>query len=146
MAYIDQATLELVAGGAEKLIQLTDQDDAGALNEEKMELAIDYAQSIVDSYISNIMHVPVAAPTKALKIHTALVAIYQLKSWANGNTADDDRNHNEVTLAWLRGVGKGEIGIDSDPEPPTNSDRPDGAYPRSSIHDVSRKKLGGVIW
>lgn len=146
MAYCTQSDLELAAGGAEHLIQLCDQDDTGLLDDGKMTRAIELAQSIVDSYVSKVMAVPVASPTKALILHTALVAVYWLKKWAPSATAEDDRTYADVVLAWLAGVGSGRIGIDADPQPPTNTDRPDGAFERSTTLDVSRKKLGGVLW
>lgn len=144
--YCTQSDLELAVGGAEALIQLCDQDDTGLLDSDKMDRAIELAQSIVDAYVSKVMAVPVASPTKALTLHAALVAAYWLKTWAHSATAEDARLYVDVVLAWLAGVGSGKIGIDADPQPPTNTDRPDGAYPRNASLDVSRKKLGGVLW
>lgn len=145
MAYCDQSDLELAAGGVEALIQLCDQDDSGILDVAKMTKAINYGQSIVDGYIQNVSQVPVASPDNALKLHAALVSVYWLKVWARSVTPEDTQHYREVVLAYLEARGAGRIGASGD-DPPTNSDRPDGAYERSSSHDVSRAKFRGVIW
>jgi phage gp36-like protein len=120
MAYADEENVERAAGGRKKLIQLTDLDNAGQVDEALLLDAIAEADSWINSYFEPRYAVPTAAPSEIMRRVSAQLTVYILKQRREALT-DADQTRFEDIVGWLNGVRRGEISPGIDPRPPEST-------------------------
>lgn len=127
--------------GEAELLDLSDRDNSGQLNEAAIIQALADASAVMDGYIAGRYALPLQRVPAALVPLCCDMARYQLY---------DDRapealaKRNDAALSFLKAVGKGELslGLDSSGAPaPTNN----VATLSSDGHVFSRRNAGGFI-
>lgn len=116
MPYSTQADVERVAGGADELIELTDQDGDGVLDTAVLNDAIAAADSWIDSYAQRRYEVPFATVPDVIRRYSAQEAVYRLRQDRNNLTDRDDERHEELR-DWLDQLSRGDVSVGVDPEP-----------------------------
>lgn len=121
-AYVTKAEVERAAGGSQRLIELTDVENSGLLNEERVDDVIEEASGWVDSFARIRFSVPFASPSTYLRRLVAAEAVYLLKRDRRGMVSDDERIQHEERLGWLRDLAAGKATPGEDPSPTKASD------------------------
>lgn len=144
MPYCTQADVENAAGGADKLIQLSDLENTGLLDVAVVQKAIDAASQLVDMYVGRRFFTAVSTPTWLTEI-VADEAVYRLRSRRN-IVHEEHRLAHEERLTVLRDIGAGRAVPGVDPQPPKSSDVITQVVEvDSSVHPVTRDNLGGFV-
>lgn len=100
--------------GETEILELTDRDQSGDIDEDVADRAIDDASAEVDGYIGGKYSLPLDSPPAVLTRITADIARYRLYD----NIATEEvRRRYEDALRFLKAVGKGEISLGADPPP-----------------------------
>lgn len=115
---------------AAKLVRLTDDENTGAINSDRLQEAIDSAAEEIDTYIGGKVKLPISGtPPPILGKINADIAIYNLYSRVKEEIplTRADRYKNAVKL--LEKITKGEIsiGLQPPPDPPGKGDYAGGA-------------------
>ncbi len=101
--------------GLSEMVQLTNLDNPGAqfVDEDRAEAAIAYSESLIDSFLTSQIPLPVpdtdayAQLKKILQGKTLDIARYVLES--RGEPRPDVKLRYDMAIAWLQSVGKGEL-------------------------------------
>lgn len=101
--------------GQQEMVQLTNLDRPGAqgIDEERLEAAIAYSDSLIDSFLTAQIPIPVpdndnyAQLKIILKGKTLDITRYVLES--RGEPRPDVKMRYDMAIAWLQSVSKGEI-------------------------------------
>jgi phage gp36-like protein len=124
----------------EKLIQLTDDEDAGVVDIDKVNAAIEAADAEIDSYVGVKHSVPLSPVPVVVKDASVVLALYRLYGNRQGPDEDLVERRKEV-IAWLRDVSKGTATLgQNDPSGTPPSGR---AQIESSERIFSRETLKG---
>ena len=123
-------------------MQFTDWDNDRQPDVARIAAALEKATGEVNSYIVKQRAVPLLAPTPKVVEVTAVLALYAIAR-SRGMIHEQLRTDYEDALTWLKGVAKGEIMVDADPQPTKASSRIDAMSPRPESKEVSRAKLRG---
>jgi len=100
--------------GETEILELTDRDQSGEVDETVAGRAIDDAAAEVDGYIGGKYDLPLSSPPQVLTRITADIARYRLYD----NLATDEvRNRYEDALRFLKAVSKGEVSLGVSPPP-----------------------------
>lgn len=140
MAYCTKADI-LEQLEEDVLIQLTDDEDAGVVDDDKVTRAIANADAEIDSYCGTKYTVPfTTVPPRILSVSVD-IAIYNLYARRRGATESIKERYRDC-IAFLKSVSKGEATLgEGDPD-----GTPAGTnYPEISSSDriFSREKLKG---
>lgn len=148
MAYCTEADVQISAGGAIKLAQLSDQDNAlaGQVDHTAVSAAIDEASAEMASYIGHRISV------NAIQASIPRVVVNKAAAWAvrvlrrnayNGQPLADDLDREKMDREWLMGVAEGKISLGVEPAPKDAPEITDAAKPRDSSLNISRARLRG---
>ncbi len=113
MSYITKDDL-LDELGEQTLIQLTDNDDTGAIDDAKITKSIQHAQGVCDVYLRTRYTLPVPA-TPMVKTINADIAIFHLYK---GRTLSDEgvykvrKNANDDAIRLLTAISHGKAALD----------------------------------
>lgn len=139
---MDYATTEdlITLFGLSEIVQLTNLDDPAVqyVNEERSEAAIAYSESLIDSFLTSQLPLPVPdtdayAQLKAiLKGKTLDIARYVLES--RGEPRPDVKIRYDMAIAWLQSVSRGEISLLAS-ESPQDAPMVFGSEPRLYTRD-----------
>jgi phage gp36-like protein len=148
MGYCAEADVQTAVGGAIKLAELSDQDNAlsGAVNHTVVQAAIDEATAELASYVGHRISVNTVAATvpPVLKLKAAAWAARILRRNAyNGQPLADDLDREETDRKWLELVARGIVSLGVEPAPKDAPEVTDKAAPRDSTLQVSRRALRG---
>lgn len=148
MAYCTQADVQIAAGGAAKLAQLSDLDNvlAGDVNVAAVDAAIAEASAELASYIGHRISVNAIASAipDIVKLKAANWAVRVLRRNAyNGQPLEDDIDREKIDREWLDGVATGRYSLGVEPELKAAPEITDKAAPRDSTMRISRDKLRG---
>ncbi len=99
------------------LIQLTDDEDTGAVVPDRITEAIAQADAEIDSYCSARYTVPFASPPPVIKKFSVDIAIYNLYSRRVENIPETRSERYKNAIRQLEGIAKGLIALGMDPEP-----------------------------
>ena len=149
MAYSTLAQVQVAVGGPEKLLQLTDLENANAptIDTSVVDKAIAEADGIINSYIGHRFAVPLAViPDVISNLSKAWAARVLRRDKYNGQPLQDDINHEELDRQWLAGVAKGLYSLGIEPTPAAASMVNDKAGQRTSTMVISRLRGRGVMW
>lgn len=108
MAYVTEQDL-VDRFGEDELIQLTDRNGTGAVDQDVLLRAIDDAQAEVDSYLSTRYAVPLTPVPTVLALHAANVVRYRL--YEDGATEEVEKRYKQ-SIAWLKDVSSGRAHLD----------------------------------
>ena len=140
MAYCTVTDVELAAGGSERLVELADVEDDGALNFTALAAAIASSDAWIDSYLQRRHAVPLASVPERVKRFSAQETIYVLKQARNAVTDEDKEQHDE-RREWLVDVSKGVASVGVDPAPTKSTAIVPEVLERSSDEAISRASL-----
>lgn len=148
MAYCTEADVQITVGGAIKLAQLSDQDNAlsGAVSHGVVAAAIDEASAEMASYIGHRVSVNAIAasiPAVVKNKAAAWAARILRRNAYNGQPLEDDLEREKMDREWLMGVAEGKISLGVEPAPKDAPEVVDKAAPRDSTLQVSRRALRG---
>jgi len=146
--YCVESDVQTAVGGAAKLAQLSDQDNAlsGAVNHGVVTSAIAEATSQMASYIGHRISV------NAVAANIPDVVKYMAAAWAarvlrrnayNGQPLADDLEREKTDREWLDGVARGLYSLGVEPEIKAAPEITDKAAPRDPTLKVSAARLRG---
>jgi len=142
MPYVTKSDLEKEAGGPDKLVELTDDDQDGVADQAVLDDAIEEAGTLVDSYAQLRYATPFATPPARAKQLAAAEALYRLKRRRRAATEDDRLDHEE-RVRFLEQVSTGKVSLGVDPAPPKSTAVVPAVIQRSDDEDISRNSLRG---
>lgn len=144
MAYCAQADVQIAVGGAEKLLQLSDQSGTGAIVSAVVVSAIAEADAEINSYIGHRYAVPLSPVPDIIKMKSAAWAARVLRrNLYNGQPLADDLEREATDIKWLMGVAAGTVSLGIEPTPVKASIVNDKAGARDSTLRVSALRLRG---
>lgn len=123
------------------LIQLTDDDDTGAVDDDKVTRAVANADAEIDSYCGTKYAVPFSTVPAIILTVSVDIAIYNLYARRKGAPESIKERYNN-RIAFLRNVSKGiaTLGEDDPDGSPSDQNKPEIS---SSDRVFSRDKLNG---
>jgi phage gp36-like protein len=142
MAYTDIEHVQLVAGGSERLQELSDFELSGDVDETVVNQAIADADGWMDTFIQKRFDVPVAEPSAAMAACSAQEAVYLMKTW-RGMATDDDRVEHEKRELLLTAFANGANVLGISPLPTASELVVDETSSMPCERKVSRDKLKG---
>lgn len=141
MPYAPQSKIEKAAGGAERLVEIADWNNDGAVDADAIALGQDRADRLIDMYCGLRYGVPYAnAPASIVEL-AAESAVYFIKESRGTETERDVEKHTD-RVKLLKDIGKG-VARPSDPAPPKSTAVRSEAVVNN--RDVSRANLKGLI-
>lgn len=146
MSYLTQQDLEDELG-LDRLIQLTDDDGAGVVNERRVEKAIAYAVGTFDSYARTRYTLPVPVTPKVQAVCLDLAVFHLFKSRAKDTEGEYKvrKDAHDSGIKFLADVQQGKAALDvpSVEETVTNPASPDRVLKGSSAPLFTDAKLSG---
>lgn len=111
MAYTTLQLVQVAVGGSEALVQLSDQENTGAVNTAVVDQAIATADTVIDSYLSQRWAVPLSAPIppEIQNLSTRWAARVLRSFDFKGQPITDDINAEKIDRDWLKDVRDGKI-------------------------------------
>jgi phage gp36-like protein len=94
----------------DELIQLTDDESAGIVNEARVSAAIAKADGIIDSYCGQVETVPFTAVPGIIKQHSVTIAIYFLYSRRSAVSEVRAQNYKDA-IAHLKDIATGKAAL-----------------------------------
>ena len=118
MAYCTQDDI-LNQISEDDLIQLTDDDDAGEVDTDKVSRAIDDAEALIDSYCGTKYLVPFSTVPDIIRSQAVEIAIYDLFARRMGAPEERKQRYDDA-IRFLKDVagGKASLGVQPPPDPP----------------------------
>jgi len=101
----------------ESIIELTDDEDLGGVNQARVDEAIAQADAEIDSYCGGRYSVPFTTVPDIVKKISVDIAIYNLYSRKVEEIPDTREQRYKNAIRQLEGIAKGIISIGEDPEP-----------------------------
>jgi len=101
------------------LIQLTDDDDVGVVDWEKVAKAREAADALIDGYCGKHYSIPFSPTPPIIRDFSIIISIYNL--FARRQVAPEERRTRyKDAVDFLKGVAKGEntLGVQPVPDPP----------------------------
>ncbi len=99
------------------IIQLTDDEDLGTVNQARVDEAIAQADAEIDSYCGGKYSVPFSTVPDIVKKISVDIAIYNLYSRRVEEIPETRAARYKNAIRQLEGIAKGLISIGEDPEP-----------------------------
>jgi phage gp36-like protein len=115
MAYASQADIQNAIGGPERLVELADWDNDGAVDPDVIARGQAAADGWIDGYLRLRYATPIAAPTATLVLLAADEAIYQIRK-SRGMLGPEDHKQRETREREMEAYRRGELRPD-DPLP-----------------------------
>lgn len=144
MAYCVTADVQRVAGGADRLRELSDLESSGVIDAAAVTQAIEDADGWIDSYLTKRYTTPVATVPKALRRCSAQEAVYRLKQ-AKYAVEDQDKEQHEERRIWLEAISRGHATLGVDPESPKSAADVPELLERDVEEDDSRDAFKGFV-
>lgn len=144
MAYITADDL-LDELGENTLVQLTDDEGTGEINETRVLKAIDYASGMFDSYARSRYSLPVSATplVKALNLDLAIFHLYKSRSDLPEGVYMVKKNAHDEAIKTLKDIGCGKAALDvaAIDETPSNPDNKDQILSNASSTRFTDERL-----
>ncbi len=126
------------------LVQFTDDESLGTVDEARVDEAIESAQAEADGYLGIRYTVPLASPSEAVKAKVADIALYNLYSRTLQEMPEVRRDRYKAAVKWLEGVAKGTVSLGAAEEPsPATPDSGAETNVGSDTQTFTREKLEG---
>ena len=140
--YATQAEVQRHAGGERRLTEIADHDGNGVIDTGLVDLALDEAEALINSYARKQYEVPMNPVPPSIREMAAAMAAHNLKRYRDALTERDLVLH-ELRMDWLKGLGKGTIDPGISPAPATSGHVAAAATDRPKSKRVSRNNLKG---
>jgi len=127
MAYCTQSDI-LEQLDEDILIQLTDDDDEGEVDDQKVTTAIEKADAEINSYCGAKYSVPFSTVPPMIKAASVDIAIYNLYARRRG-AGPSEKERYDNRIAWLKDVAKGVAVL--------GEDDPDGTPSEHNAPEIS---------
>jgi phage gp36-like protein len=142
MAYCTLADIKkLIAESV--LIQLTDDDDLGSVNQDRVDEAIAQADAEVDSYCGARYAVPFTTVPAVVKKCSVDIAIYNLYSRRVEEMPEVRKDRYRNAIRQLEAISKGTVSLGVDPAPSASQDGRAETNKSTNDQVFSRDKLEG---
>lgn len=105
--------------GETEIVELTDLEHTGAVNEAMAEQALTDATSEIDGYLAARYRLPVTDTPRLLSLLCTDIARYRLERGVN---TDQARQRYEDSVAKLKAIARGEINLPLDTPPPASAE------------------------
>lgn len=105
--------------GETEIVELTDLEHTGAVDEAMAEQALTDATSEIDGYLAARYRLPVTDTPRLLSLLCTDIARYRLQK---GVTTDQARQRYEDAVAKLKAIARGEINLPLDTPPPASAE------------------------
>ncbi len=125
------------------IIQLTDDEDTGSVNQARVDEAIAQADSIIDSYCGTRYSVPFSTVPDIVKTLSVDIAIYNLYSRRVEEIPETRDQRYRNAIRQLEGIARGTISIGEDPEPAVHSEGGSESNKTTNDRIFTRDKLEG---
>ena len=147
MAYLELQDL-LDELGEDKLVQLSDNDDIGEVNEARVNKAIQHAQGVFDAYARARYSIPVPSTpmVKTLNLDIAVFHLFKSRSTATkDNVYEVRKNANDDAIKLLTAINQGKAALDipAAEETITNPATSDRILTNAGKSKFSDEKLSG---
>lgn len=127
----------------ETLIQLTDDEGLGVVNQTRVDEAIAQADAEIDSYCGGRYTVPFSAVPDIAKKMSVDIAIYNLYSRRVEQMPEVRAERYKNAIRQLEGISKGTISLGIDPAPTASTDGRAETNTETDERIFSRDKLEG---
>lgn len=127
----------------ESLIQLTDDEAMGVIDQNRVEEAIRQADAEIDSYCGERYSVPFSTVPEIVKKISVDIAIYALYSRRVEEVPAVRAERYRSAVRQLEGISKGVISLGVDPSPPASRDGRAETNKATDDNVFTRKKLEG---
>ncbi len=127
----------------ETLIQLTDDEDIGVVNQGRIDEAIAQADSEIDGHCGAKYSVPFDPVPDIVKKFSVDLAIYNLYSRKVEEIPQTRADRYKNAIRQLERISDGKTSIGEDPEPPAHSEGGIENTKTESDKTFTRKKMGG---
>ncbi len=113
MSYIERQDL-LEELGEDALIQLTDNDAAGEIDEAKIAKAINHAQGVCDAYLRGRYSLPVPSTpmVKTINIDIAIFHLYKGRATYDDGVYKVKKNAHDEAVKLLTAINQGKAALD----------------------------------
>ncbi len=101
----------------ELVVQLTDDEGLGAVNQARVDEAIAQADAEIDSYCGERYSVPFAAAPAVVKKMSVDIAVYNLYSRTVSEMPETRKDRYRNAVRQLEGIAKGTVSLGVDPAP-----------------------------
>jgi phage gp36-like protein len=106
----------------ELIVQLTDDEAAGSINQARVEEAIAQADAEIDSYCGERYSVPFASPPEIVRKLSVDIAIYNLYSRLVREMPGVRAERHRASVRQLEAISKGLVSLGVDPAPGASKD------------------------
>lgn len=127
----------------EALVQLTDDEGLGSVNEARVDEAISQADAEIDSYCGGRYNVPFTTIPDVIKKCSVDIAIYNLYSRRVESVPEVRAERHKGAVRLLEGISKGIISPGVDPAPAASTDGRAETNKTTDENVFSRDKLEG---
>lgn len=127
----------------ETLIQLTDDEGLGLVNQTRVDEAISQADAEIDSYCGGRYKAPLATVPDIVKKLSVDIAVYNLYSRHVEKMPDTRTERYKSAIRHLEGISKGTISLGIDPAPTASTDGRAETNTETDERIFSRDKLEG---
>jgi phage gp36-like protein len=127
----------------ERIIELTDDEDTGSVNQARVDEAIAQADSEIDGYLGERYAVPLSPVPPVIRKLSVDMAVYHLYSRRAEDIPETRRDRYRHAVRFLEGVSRGSVSLGLDPAPsgPTDSSAETNKSEDGNV--FSREKLKG---
>lgn len=113
MGYITKEDL-LEELGEDILVQLTDNEETGEINDSRIEKSIEYARGVFDAYARTrySLPVPVTPMVKAVCLDLAIFHLYKSRTSIAEGVYEIRKNANDEAIKLLTNISNGKAALD----------------------------------
>jgi len=124
----------------ESIIQLTDDEDTGAVNGARVDEAIAQADSVIDAYCGSLYAVPFSDPPQMIKNIAADIAIYNLYSRKVDAVPETRLERHRAGIKQLEAIAKATITLGStmvapSEKPSANTSEEDRVFTKDALEN-----------
>jgi phage gp36-like protein len=145
MAYCSDKDVQLACGGRQRLIELSDLENTGELDQEALDAARVAAEGWINSKIGPRFAVQLVAPIPAIVVqYAAQETKFQLMV-RRGMVSTDEKDAHELREKFFTDVRDGKASLGVEPPPGKSSSVKATYVDRSEDEDISRESLKGAL-
>lgn len=127
----------------ELIVQLTDDEATGSINQPRVDEAIAQADSEIDSYCGERYSVPFSTVPDIVKKLSVDIAIYNLYSRLVRDMPEVRSERYRSSIRQLEAIAKGNVSLGADPAPSAHSEGRAETNRQADENAFSRKTLKG---
>jgi phage gp36-like protein len=125
------------------LVQLTDDEGLGEVNQDRVDEAIAAADGEIDAYLGGRYSVPLSSVPEVVKKLSADIAVYNLYSRVVDEIPETRAGRYKAAIKLLENIAKGVVSLGVDPAPSAPTDSSAETNTAADGHTFSRDKLEG---